>query len=548
MESLKQHESESNALVNSISSTISSNRTTSSIDTIQLLQLTRTELSNMERNRLRMGSRKNDYIFYKIIGKGSYGTVWKAKSNHTKQIVAIKILDKDAIKKSGIIHHVRSEVIIHLKMKHENIVELYHFFEDSSSIYMVMEYCKYNMLYYLQKKGFFSERRCRKFMMDIVSGVMHLHSNQILHRDLKLANLLLTQDKRVKISDFGLSRYALSNEECETQLGTPKYMAYEVVLQKPYTQKADNWSLGCIIYALLAGKTPFHRESETVEETFRLIQNMDYHLPEHFSVEAKDLISKLLTPDPSRRLSLKEVLSHDFFKTNPQIECRSPTPAVIRDDRNNSQTREALVLSTSNSKIEETRKLCTKYLKPISLTIDSGKTIIEIDEKKQLRIHSGPIDFIVSSNGEHIWYKDSDAGAGYSIYSFSKLPANLVTYYNYACAIVDVMKSKTPRFIYNSENGRCMLMSNEPKADVEMIFYSSSIRLVYLRNKDIINVYERDQVFPSSICLMDDLLTLKEDSIYCLQACSVEMKACIVEFKRAIEQCLALVSQLTPQE
>ncbi len=462
------------------------------------------------------------------------------------------------IKNNGMMHLVRSELIIHLKMKHENIVELYHFFEDWSSIYMVMEYCKYNMLKHLQAKKKFSERRARSYMRDIVSGLTHLHSHQIMHRDLKLANLLVTSDKIVKISDFGLSRYMKPNGECGTQLGTPKYMAYEVVLQRPYSKKADVWSLGCILYAFLEGRTPFHRESETVEETFRLIQNMDFQIPSHFSPEARDLVLQLLERDPNKRISLDGVKSHAFFRksgSSSQEEPQEDDDGGVRQqnnqNKNNGNNRnnndEQVLFNCFDMMVNNLVEFSTVKLGEISHQTRDGGVSFQIDREGKVHVIMDNRSMVVSSDSQNITYTEKQPNRQQAVtrqYHRTALPSELHQMYEHAYHFVELVKSKTPNYVYNSSRGRCMLMLNEPKPDAEMIFYADGLRLVYQRKELKILIHETNNQV-KQVKLEQDLLDIVDSDVYKTPNCTRREQNCIADLKFGIEQCLYMVETST---
>ena len=145
-----------------------------------------------------------------------------------------------------------------------------------------------------------------------------------MHRDLKLSNILLTEKNEVKIIDFGLAvQLSDLTEERETLCGTPNYISPEVILNRPYGLQADLWSLGCIMYAMMTGKPPF--ECATVQDTLVRIKSGRFIIPADFSQEAADLINKLLTQDPTVRMTINDVLNHAFFKRYaPTTSIESP--------------------------------------------------------------------------------------------------------------------------------------------------------------------------------------------------------------------------------
>lgn len=149
-------------------------------------------------------------------------------------------------------------------------------------------------------------------MHQIVKGMLYLHTHGILHRDLTLSNLLLTNNMNVKIADFGLAaQLKLPNEKHFTMCGTPNYISPEVATRSAHGLESDVWSLGCMFYAFLMGRPPF--DTDTVKHTLSKVVLGDYAMPTHVSLEAQDLIHQLLQKDPSQRPSLSAVLDHPFM-------------------------------------------------------------------------------------------------------------------------------------------------------------------------------------------------------------------------------------------
>ena len=190
---------------------------------------------------------------------------------------------------------VANEVEIHWQLRHSSILELYNYFEDSEYVYLVMEICHGgNLFEYLQRSGGkLPEAQTRSVMYQLVNGLLYLHSNGIIHRDLKLSNLLLNEKYCLKIADFGLAVKLLdSSSEQKTMCGTPNYISPEIVSRLPYGLSSDVWSLGCMMVTLLTGSPPF--QSSAVKNTLEKVSNVDYTLPSYVSGESKDLVNQML--------------------------------------------------------------------------------------------------------------------------------------------------------------------------------------------------------------------------------------------------------------
>ncbi|CAH8481185.1 unnamed protein product [Heterobilharzia americana] len=208
----------------------------------------------------------------------------------------------------------RQEISIHRTLKHENVVGFHGNFEDSEFIYILLEICNRRSLLELHKRRkYVTEPEARYFMKQIVHGCQYLHQNKIMHRDLKLANLFLDDDLKVKIGDFGLaSRISREGEKKKTLCGTPNYIAPEVLSKGGHSFEVDSWSLGCILYTLLVGSPPF--ETNKLEETYARIKQNEYRIPIRVSVSASMLIRSLLHANPEKRPNMFTVLDHEFFK------------------------------------------------------------------------------------------------------------------------------------------------------------------------------------------------------------------------------------------
>ncbi|KAG8592793.1 hypothetical protein GDO81_000627 [Engystomops pustulosus] len=263
-----------------------------------------------------------DFKVLNLLGKGSFACVYRAQSINTGIEVAIKMIDKKAMQRVGMVQRVRNEVEIHCQLKHPSILELYNYFEDNNYVYLILEMCHNGEMnrYLKNRKKPFTEKEARHFMEQIVKGMLYLHSHGILHRDLTLSNLLLSSDMNIKIADFGLAaQLKLPNEKHFTMCGTPNYIAPEIATRSAHGLESDVWSLGCMMYTFLVGRPPF--DTDTVKNTLNKIVLADYEMPNFVSREAKDLIFQLLRKNPADRLSLSSVLDHPFMTSYSSSTC-----------------------------------------------------------------------------------------------------------------------------------------------------------------------------------------------------------------------------------
>lgn len=221
-----------------------------------------------------------------------------------------------------------SEIKIHRTLKHVNIVNFEHVFEDGANVYILLELCKNNSLNnYIKRKRKINEMMAKSFAIQIVNALKYLHSNNIIHRDLKLGNLFISEEGEIKLGDFGLAaKLEFKNEKRYTLCGTPNYIAPEILENKEgHSYGVDVWSLGVIIYTLVIGKPPF--ETENVKETYKRIKSCSFKFPDHVkaSDEVKDLITKILVKDPNARLSLDKILAHPWLNNGEGIPLKIPS-------------------------------------------------------------------------------------------------------------------------------------------------------------------------------------------------------------------------------
>lgn len=256
------------------------------------------------------------------IGEGGYSVVRVGTSNIDKKKVAVKIVKRQGLTDEDE-ESLRSEVQILLKLRHPNIVQAFDFFEETQQFYVILEYIDGGELFdRIVKKTFYNEKEARDLVQIVLTAIKYLHDQNIVHRDLKPENLLLTSksdDANIKIADFGFAT-KVDGLSLTAQLGTPGYIAPEILCKKPYGKPVDMWSFGVILYILLGGYPPFHDENQ--KRLFNKIRNGDYQFhPEYWggvSEEAKDLIRGLLTVDMKRRLTVDQALAHPWLQRSAE--------------------------------------------------------------------------------------------------------------------------------------------------------------------------------------------------------------------------------------
>ena len=271
-----------------------------------------------------------DYDIGEEIGKGSFSAVYKGTKKSSGQRVAIKVIDKTKLNPKDI-SVIESEIRILEKMEHPNILKFYEHYFEQNKAYIILELCEGGELFdRIVKRDFYTEADAQGVLRAIASGLKYCHERKIIHRDLKPENILLLnedEDSPIKIADFGFAK-KLDEDLTTTVVGTPNYVAPEILLKKPYDESVDLWSFGVIAYVLLSGYVPFFAGSDS--EFYEKIKTCDYTFQSPFwdnvSEDAKDMISKLLVLNPSDRLNIHQVLEHPWMANS--IQTKDITPAL----------------------------------------------------------------------------------------------------------------------------------------------------------------------------------------------------------------------------
>ena len=263
------------------------------------------------------------YIKGKIIGTGGFSICYKLYNVQDKKIYAAKEIIKD---KSSY-DRIKNEIDIYEYLKHDNIVNQKEHFIYNDTQYLIFEFCENRDLSHLiDKRKKLKEIEVQYYITQLIQALIHLHDRNIVHRDLKLGNIFLTGKMELKLGDFGLAKkLSFRDEKISEMVGTPAYMAPEILENKGYSLEVDIWSLGVIMYYLIIGKLPFNKPNQ--ED----IKRVSFPKKAIISRAAKSLIEQILVKDPKERPSLKQILRHDFFTLGRSIPRLIPKVFMYKD-------------------------------------------------------------------------------------------------------------------------------------------------------------------------------------------------------------------------
>ncbi|KAL7231855.1 hypothetical protein ACSBR2_009976 [Camellia fascicularis] len=272
------------------------------------------------------------YDFVRDIGSGNFGFARLMRDKQTKDLVAVKYIKRG----DKIDENVQREIINHRSLRHPNIVRFKEVILTQTHLAIVMEYAAGGELFErICNAGRFSEDEARFFFQQLISGVSYCHTMQVCHRDLKLENTLLdgSPAPRLKICDFGYSKSSVLHSQPKSTVGTPAYIAPEVLLRQEYDGKiADVWSCGVTLYVMLVGAYPFEDPDEPKDfrKTIQRILRVQYSIPDNIQLsrECRHLISRIFVEDPTKRITIPEIRNHEWFLKN--------LPADLMDEKTTS--------------------------------------------------------------------------------------------------------------------------------------------------------------------------------------------------------------------
>ncbi|KIY52431.1 Pkinase-domain-containing protein [Fistulina hepatica ATCC 64428] len=262
----------------------------------------------------------NDYQLGDSLGKGAFGQVYRALNWATGETVAIKEITLSNIPKAEL-GEIMSEISLLKNLNHPNIVKYKGFVKEREFLYIILEFCENGSLNHILKRfGKFPENLVAVYISQVLEGLVYLHDQGVIHRDIKGANLLTNKDGTVKLADFGVASTATTGVKDDAVVGSPYWMAPEVIEQSGATTASDIWSVGCVVIELLEGHPPYHT-LDPMPALFRIVQDDCPPIPEGSSPVVKDFLLHCFQKDPNLRVSARKLLKHPWMvATRRQME------------------------------------------------------------------------------------------------------------------------------------------------------------------------------------------------------------------------------------
>ena len=364
----------------------------------------------------------SDYNIIREIGEGATSTVFLAQHMPSQQFVAIKVIlinyDSNDVKRE--INSFLKEIELMKSLDYEFIVKIYDYYISDNIIAIAMELCSEGSLAErIMMKGCLNQRQVVMIIYELISAIRVLHSQKIIHRDIKLENILLDKHGHIRISDFGISRRIDNSEKKElTFCGSPLYASPEMIKRDKYNEKTDVWSIGIVVYYMLFNKFPFF--SENIQNLYQKILREEPEIPDDCDINLKSFVLGLLHKNPATRLTLNECLEHPFLRKN--IDLGNFVCKHCDDDINEAQFNDIV------------RKISEKT----SLKIDSVKLTILNNKRCSLASFYRIIrDKIIES---HIYKEHGDIDSNY-IGKNEQNPTEAQRRSSYSCGALKINKN-----------------------------------------------------------------------------------------------------------
>ncbi|OMJ84280.1 hypothetical protein SteCoe_14624 [Stentor coeruleus] len=284
-----------------------------------------------------MTTLQEDYVVIKEIDSGKFGTVYLCQDIITHEEYAMKKIFKKDFKNIKYLNQIFNEIAILRKLDHKNIIKLYKVYEDEKTICLILEYVQYgNMLKRILKKKKMHEKQVMHFARSFFEVLEYIHSKGIIHRDLKLENILMTsniEDSEFKLADFGLACYI--DKSFKSKSGSPGYMAPEILRGSPYSTKVDIFSAGIIIFILLTGTSPFvdTTTQKIIEKNTKCRINFMGNECKTMSDLAVGFVMEILRSEPTYRPTAQQALNHPWIKYKKSCDLEFTTLSPYTADK-----------------------------------------------------------------------------------------------------------------------------------------------------------------------------------------------------------------------
>ncbi|XP_051771262.1 serine/threonine-protein kinase BRSK2 isoform X4 [Ctenopharyngodon idella] len=265
------------------------------------------------------------YRLEKTLGKGQTGLVKLGIHCITGQKVAIKIVNREKLSES-VLMKVEREIAILKLIEHPHVLKLHDVYENNKYLYLVLEHVSGGELFdYLVKKGRLTPKEARKFFRQIISALDFCHSHSICHRDLKPENLLLDEKNNIRIADFGMASLQVGDSLLETSCGSPHYACPEVIRGEKYDgRRADVWSCGVILFALLVGALPF--DHDNLRQLLEKVKSGVFHMPHFIPPDCQALLRGMIEVNPEKRFTLEAIQKHAWYQAGRNEPCPEQPP------------------------------------------------------------------------------------------------------------------------------------------------------------------------------------------------------------------------------
>ena len=364
------------------------------------------------------------YKYGRLLGKGAYGKVNLCLHLLTGKLVAIKSINKSKITKERQRQKIKIETSIMKTLSDSNnIVKIYETFETKKHICIVMEYiCAGDLLSYIKKRSKLTETIAKFIFKQIILALQYIHNHNIVHRDIKLDNILIDLDNNIKICDFGVSKKIKKDDVMVEQCGTPAYIAPEILKNRGYNGfGVDVWSAGVVLYAMLSGTVPF--KGGDLKELHKLIIEGEYKSIKNISKEANHLIKCLLEVEPKNRIKIEDILVHPwminvdlfFFRTqNLFTNAENILLAKSNVDYSDINNKENMVENFDIKNLDTENEDINRDIKTKSLILAPFNSSISIEEDEEENDFNSP-DLVIENGIIKFTPKARDLNRNYEL-------------------------------------------------------------------------------------------------------------------------------------